>query len=399
MTRAAERGVVMAIGLAIAGAASPVAATAIAGTSGLLGPPLAASALLALLGLVPAGVGLAAALTGMRALVARGDGDAEHAILRVFVDTLLFGYALGLAALTSSPGPAPYVMVAALALIIAWAVLLHLIVWPAVMLWRRFAAMALDVVLFSTFLHFGGSGVADWYPLYLLAVLYAGLRFGRGALLATGLASVAGFAAVVLSTDFWLQQPVLAVGLLGALAVLPRFIARTIRAPKAAPTQGVRANPERDGLFWLIGDTERDKAAAAPVDDIGDVPSRAVRQPATAVDAGTIDQLRALGGGPDFLTETLEAFRADARRILDQIDAAVAAGNVAAVMSSLAILRRIAGQLGGTQLCDLVAALQGLGEGEWRRHGAIHTRRLEEEAGRLIAALSNFLPTDDVARR
>ena len=402
MTNAANRSaVIAAVGLAIAGAGSPAAITAITGASGLLGPPLAAGALLALLVLVPAGVGLAAALTGVGrvAVVLGAPGDGEQAILRVLVDTLLFGYGLGLAVLTASPGPAAYVPVAALALIIAWAVLLHIIVWPAALPWRRCAAMALDIGLFSAFLHFGGSGVADWYPLYLLAVFYAGLRFGRGAMLAAGLASLAGFAAVVLSTEFWLRQPVLAAGLLAALAVLPRFIARTIRAPNAAQVEPDVAQVERASVPSLTADAGRGQAAAALVNDGAGLALLDEGRLAAPVDTRTVDQLRALGGGPRFLTETIEAFRADAQRILEQIDDGVAAGDVAAVMHSLAMLRRIAGQLGGTRLCELVVSLQGLDDAEWRRRGATHSRRLATEAGQLAAALNDFLPTDDVARR
>src|SRR5437763_727528 len=82
--------------------------------------------------------------------------------------------------------------------------------------------------LFSAFLHFGGGAVAGWYPLYLLAICYAGFRFGVGALLWTAAGSVLGFAAVVLSSPQWQQQPLLAIGLLLALALLPAVAAGQI---------------------------------------------------------------------------------------------------------------------------------------------------------------------------
>jgi hypothetical protein len=164
------RGVSAALGLALAGVSAPIAVAAIAATSGLLGPPLVASALVGLLVLAPAGVGLATALSGLRriaaGLAAQGSGEAEQAVLRIFVTTLVFGYSLGLAAapvISGQPGadlpgllPATYLPVAAFGLVAAWAVLLHVILWPAAAPVRRYGAMALDLAVISAFLHFGG---------------------------------------------------------------------------------------------------------------------------------------------------------------------------------------------------------------------------------------------------
>src|SRR5205807_8743191 len=115
--RAGWRLVAAALGLALAGVAAPIAVTAMAATGGLLGPPLVISALVALLVVAPAGVGLATALLGLRrvaaVLSAQGDSEAEQAVLRVLVDALVFFYSLGLTALTPNPGPAaPYLAVA-----------------------------------------------------------------------------------------------------------------------------------------------------------------------------------------------------------------------------------------------------------------------------------------------
>lgn len=255
-----RRAVAVAIGLLIAGAVSPIAVTAITAATRLFGPPLAARALVTLLILAPAGVGLAAALIGLRrvaaALASSAGGEAEQAVLRVFADTAVFGYALGLAALTADAGTtAPYVPVAALALVAAWGALLLVILWPATPPWRWFAAMALDLALFSMFLHLGGGEVAGWYPLYLLTIFHAGLRFGPSALLGAALLGISGFGAVVLSTEFWRRQPVLAAGLVCALAVLPGLVAGLVRAMQAARSAASGAEAERRGLLLVIADT------------------------------------------------------------------------------------------------------------------------------------------------
>ena len=188
------------IGLSIAGVAAPIAVAAVAATNAQLWRPLAASALVALLVLAPAGVGLAAALAGLRriaVLMQRAGSEAEHAVLRVFAATLLFGYAIAIAAASRRGSmAADAVGVAAAGLVGAWCWLLCVILWPVAPPLRHYGAIALDIVLFSAFLHFGGSAAAGWYPLYLLIVFYAGLRCGIGALWGSALAGSAGFAAV-----------------------------------------------------------------------------------------------------------------------------------------------------------------------------------------------------------
>lgn len=335
------RGVAAAVGLSIAGVSSPIAVTATAAAGGLLGPPLAASALLALLVLAPAGVGLATALSGLRrvATAATQDGsEAEQAVLRVFIDALLFICALGLAALAPNEGPAPAdVPVAALALVVAWAVLLHVILWPAPPPLRRCAAMALDIALFSAFLHFGGGAAAGWYPLYLLAIFYAGWRFGRGALLGMAIAGMLGFAAVVLSTPFWRQQPGLAAGLWAALAVLPALAAGAIRAISAAQAAATAADADRRGILLLIAEALRGPlatigAAAAPGDRAAragrpDEPARATR--ALALQLGDVADFASLAAGA--FAAPVEAFdlRALVKRSLAPLQTEAAEQGVA----------------------------------------------------------------------
>ena len=261
------RGICAALGLSFAGVSAPIAVAAMVATSGLLGPPLVASALVALLVLAPAGVGLATALLGLRriatTLSVACDSEAEQAVVRVFVTTLVFGYSLGLAALTANPGqpgpyvPAPYLPIAAFALVAAWALLLQLILFPAGPPLRRWGAMALDLVLLSAFLHVGGGDVAGWYPLYLLASCYAGLRLGLGVLLGTTIGSILGFAAVIVSTDAWRHQPILATGLILALALLPALLAGAIRAMASARAATAQAQADRRRTLMLIADNLR----------------------------------------------------------------------------------------------------------------------------------------------
>ena len=314
-----------AVGLAVAGAAAPIAVSATAATSGLLGPPLVASALAALLVLAPAGVGLAAALYGLRriaaALPAPGNREAEHAMLRVFAGMLLFGYSLvSTAAMPGAGVPPAGAIVAALGLVAAWAILLQIILWPLAPPLRRAAAMAFDIVLLSALLHFGGGAVAGWFPLYLAAIFYAGFRFGVGALMGVAVAAVLGFAAVVASTAFWQQEPGLAIGLLIALAGLPAVMAAPIRAAAAALAATAAGDAERRGTLLLIADNLR--AGLATTVAVGDGTK------ATAPQIGDVAEFAALQAGA--LAAPIESFdlRAAVRESLAPLRANAAASGV-----------------------------------------------------------------------
>ncbi|MGE5269641.1 MAG: sensor histidine kinase [Thiohalocapsa sp.] len=252
--------VAVAIALALAAVAAPAAVTTVAaaGMPGLT--PLMAGVLVALLVLAPTATGLVASLAGIRdaaAPLAASRNEAEMAVLRVFVDTLLFGDALAIAA----PG---CIALAALALVIAWAFLLGVIRWPAAPALRRHAALALDALLLSGFLHLGGGAVAGWYPVYLLMMFYAGLRLGFEALIVSASAGVAGFAAVITSSEPWRQQPALAGGLLVALIALPACLARTLRALSAARATASGAEAQRQTTLRLIAETLRAPKAQRP---------------------------------------------------------------------------------------------------------------------------------------
>ncbi len=231
-----------------------------------MGPPLAADILLALLILTPAGVGLAVALSGLPRIVAslqrEAREEAEQAILRVFADTLLFGYALGLATAMPTGAASPLVLpVAVLGLSAAWTVLLSILLRPVAGRLRRGCAMALDIALLSALLHLGGAAAAGLYPLYLLAAFYAGYRFGEHALLGSAIGSLAGFTVVVLFTEFWRRQPGLALGLIAALMVLPWCVFGLLRAIAAARATATTAERGRTRFLAAVADALRQPLA------------------------------------------------------------------------------------------------------------------------------------------
>jgi signal transduction histidine kinase len=256
-----SRAVAAAIGLSLAGVTPPILVTIFPAIRALIGPPFAADILVALLMLAPAGVGLAAALSGLPRIAAslqRETGDAEQAILRVFADVLLFVCAWGVAPPTPTAGIAAAALpVAALGLVAAWVVLLWVVLKPTALRPRLRCALALDIALLSGLLHLGGAIGAGLFPVYLGIVFYAGHRFGERALLEAAIASLAGFVTVAATTDFWLQQPGLAVGLIAALVFLPASVAGLLRRTAAARAGVSAAEAGRARTLAAIADALR----------------------------------------------------------------------------------------------------------------------------------------------
>jgi hypothetical protein len=227
-------------GIALSGvaAAAPITFILAPGLREMIAPPRVGNALLGLLLLAPAAVGLAAVLTGLRR-ISRLRGGASHiseqAVLRILVAALLFAHAVAMATVFSpTPTGSRTLLIAVAGLVVGWLVLLPTLLFQAPSLWLRRCMMAFDVALVSAFLHFGEQEAAGWYPLYLLLTAYTGFRFGIGALIGAAALGVIGFACVAATTEFWQQQPAVTAECAIALLLLPLLVQDPIRAVTAA---------------------------------------------------------------------------------------------------------------------------------------------------------------------
>src|SRR5207302_4835398 len=113
------------------------------------------------------------------------------------------------------------------------------------------------------------AAVAGWYPLYLFSSLYAGFRFGRGALFGNAIAGMLAFAVVALSTEAWRQQPILAGGLVLALGLLPALVLGAIRALAAARVEAAGTAADKLSALRLIADALQDPSLSR-IDDVVD---------------------------------------------------------------------------------------------------------------------------------
>src|ERR1700721_1538616 len=107
--------------------------------------------------------------------------------------------------------------------VLALAILGHIIMFPKICQPRRILAILLDCGFLSWQLHLGGQKVALFYPVYLWVIFGNGFRFGLAYLAAAVPAATLSFALVVATTSFWRDQLNLSSGLLIGLIILPAY--------------------------------------------------------------------------------------------------------------------------------------------------------------------------------
>src|SRR5256885_8522388 len=191
---------IAAIALSIAATAVPLALILEPELRGQVAPPRFANLLLGLLLSFPAGVGLAAAFSGLRRL-SRFDNGAgwiyEAAVLRILVAAMLFSHAavVGVLSDPSSAG-SRMLLTAEAGLVAGWLVLLTLLMRLTASIWLRRCTAVLDAAILALFLHFGGQDAAGWYPVYLLLIVYGGFCFRRGRFVCKTAPARPAFAAV-----------------------------------------------------------------------------------------------------------------------------------------------------------------------------------------------------------
>ncbi|HUC19698.1 MAG TPA: ATP-binding protein [Acetobacteraceae bacterium] len=122
------------------------------------------------------------------------------------------------------------------------AIIAHILVWPAVNVPRRLFALCWDIGFVAYEMHAGNGLTAILYPVYLWIIFGNGFRFGIEYLRIGMLASLGGFAAVVLTTPFWRDKPALSAGLMIGLLILPLYAGALIRKLSRAKQQAEAAN-------------------------------------------------------------------------------------------------------------------------------------------------------------
>jgi two-component system sensor histidine kinase RpfC len=171
----------------------------------------------------------------------RPDGEHEMVVNRVVISALILLY-LGGAAAFGASSPHEAVILTALFFCISFAFLAHMLWKPGVCEPRRIIAIVSDLVFLSWGIHAGDEALSLLYPIYLWVIFGNGFRFGLKYLFGAMLIAVAGFSAVVATTEYWALHTKLAYGLLGGLVILPLYAATLIKKLQAAKNEAEQAN-------------------------------------------------------------------------------------------------------------------------------------------------------------
>jgi CheY-like chemotaxis protein/HPt (histidine-containing phosphotransfer) domain-containing protein len=113
---------------------------------------------------------------------------------------------------------------------------------------------------------------------------------------------------------------------------------------------------------------------------------RTASESAGVLDDSVISALRRLGGA-DFLNEIADAFRAQARRFIDELQLAASADDPARFARLVDSLYGEAVNIGATRLCQVLAMLRSVGATDLRDRGAGYVATLRRELDQLDAAL------------
>lgn len=171
----------------------------------------------------------------------RPDGEHEMVVNRVVISALILTY-LGVASLFGVQVPYEAVLLTSLFFGISFAFLAHMLYQPGVSVPRRVIAMCSDLGFLSWGIHAGDEALSLLYPIYLWVIFGNGFRFGLKYLFGAMLIAVAGFSAVVATTEYWALHTKLAYGLLGGLVILPLYAATLIKKLQAAKNEAEQAN-------------------------------------------------------------------------------------------------------------------------------------------------------------
>lgn len=171
----------------------------------------------------------------------RPDGEHEMVVNRVAISALILIY-LGAASLFGMDVPREAVVLTTLFFGISFAFLAHMLYQPGVCVPRRVIAIFSDLGFLSWGIHAGDEALSLLYPIFLWIIFGNGFRFGLKYLFGSMLVAVAGFSAVVATTEYWAHHPKLAYGLIGGLVILPIYAATLIKKLQAAKNEAEQAN-------------------------------------------------------------------------------------------------------------------------------------------------------------
>ncbi len=135
----------------------------------------------------------------------------------------LFFYRADDDAIAAAAGLRTALVVAVWYLALSLANVAAIIAWPQKSVVRRVVAMVADILAVSALMHLAGMLGTPLYLLYIWITFGYGFRYGVRYMAASAGMSLAGFLVVIVTTDYWMSQPTVALGLVAVLIFLPAY--------------------------------------------------------------------------------------------------------------------------------------------------------------------------------
>ncbi|MCG8511329.1 MAG: ATP-binding protein [Rhodospirillales bacterium] len=179
----------------------------------------------------------------------RPDSEHEQALVRVVIVALLLVYFTGLHAADTplQPGQeAGLVLTAIIYLVLSFLYVTLIAIRPGQSTPRRFVAMVTDFTAMLSVLKLGGEYTAPLYPIYLWVTLGMGFRYGLKFLGASMVVSFTSFSIVLATTEWWLENLPVGIGLLAALVAIPGYSGTLVKKLTVAKAQAEEANQAKN---------------------------------------------------------------------------------------------------------------------------------------------------------
>lgn len=174
----------------------------------------------------------------------RADSEHEQALVRLVIAVLILSYLWGLqqfdAAGSHGVGPMALVMLAET--LVGLGIVASIAMRPGSSHARRWIGMIADFGTLTALMVISPVALAPLYVIILWVTIGNGLRYGNRYLLTATFLACASFLSVVLSSDYWMRQPYLSVGLLVGLAAIPLYLSSLLRALGRAIDEARNAN-------------------------------------------------------------------------------------------------------------------------------------------------------------
>lgn len=173
--------------------------------------------------------------------VLKKNDEHEQALLRIVFTTLIIFYAQ-IPALSEEVWIGQGLLLAQLYLLYAALTAAHIFFYPNPSTTRQYICMVADISSVTLGMLITQESGVVVYGIYLWVIVGNGLRYGSTSLWATYLASAVGFTTVILLNDYWTSRPLLSLGLLAPLLLIPLYILKLRNQLNAVGANAEEAN-------------------------------------------------------------------------------------------------------------------------------------------------------------